>query len=137
MKISYQPRHDYSIDEFVAHFDHFATSPEGTARNALIRYFAAHYSNRSEALYKLNRFGNAFAYLMRHLDEFEPFVVAGVVEGQKRALVSKPLVVALARYFRGMPDECLANISDGVFEPDPGMISGLAREAEPRLGEWA
>jgi len=115
----YTPEHRYSIDEFVSHFDYFAKSPEGTKRDALIHYFAAHYSDRSEALYKLNRFGTAFAYMMRHLKDFEQFSVVGE-EG--RAVVSRPLVVALARYFGEIPEEHLGD------EPDTETISELARE---------
>ena len=116
----YKPDHIYSIDEFLGHFDHFASSPGGTKRDALIRYFATHYPNRSEGLYKANRFSAAFSYMMRNLHEFQQFVVVGE---QGRAVVSKPLVVALARYFGQIPQEYLDN------EPDPAEISLLARES--------
>jgi len=116
---SYIPDYQYSIDEFVDHFDHFAGSPEGTNKGALIHYFADHYQNHSEACYKMNRFGMAFAYMMRHLRDFEQFVVVGE-EG--RALVAKPLVVALARYFGPIPEQYLD------AEPDAERILELARE---------
>jgi hypothetical protein len=116
---TYVPEHRYSVDEFMTHFDYFATSPEGTKKEALIRYFAAHYPNRSEALYKLNRFGTAFAYMMRHLGDFEQFVIVGE---ERRAVVSRPLVIALARYFCQMPKEYLH------IDPEVETISELAKE---------
>src|SRR5690349_1139414 len=50
MQPPYIPQFDYTVDEFVGHFDHFVRSPDGTEREALIRYFGTRYPNRSEAL---------------------------------------------------------------------------------------
>ena len=115
----YTPDHIYSIDEFVGHFDYFVQSPEGTSRESLIRFFAMAYPNRSEGLYKLNRFGTAFAYMMRNLQKLDEFVVVGE-EG--KAVVAKPLVFAIARYFCPIPD---VHLND---EHDPEIILEMARE---------
>jgi hypothetical protein len=114
------PEHRYSIAEFVGHFDHFVR--EGTSQAALLRYFSTHYPNNSEACYKMNRFGMAFSYLPRHLQEedFEQFVVLD--GGGRRGLVSRPLVVALARYFGPLPKECLND------EPSRELILKMAKE---------
>jgi hypothetical protein len=58
--------------------------------------------------------------MMRHLEDFEQFVV---VSGEsRRGLVSRPLVVALARYFCPIPEEHLSD------EADAALILKLARE---------
>jgi len=119
MQAPYKPKHEYSSDEWVQHFDHFFRSPRGSNKAELLSYFGAQYrQSPSEGCWKMNRCGTALAYLMRHLAEFEEFVVTH--EG--RALVSAPIVLALGRYYAAIPDEHLDD------EPNPEMILEYARE---------
>ena len=66
----------------------------------------------------MDRCGTALAYLMRHLADFEKFVV--VHEG--RALISAPIVFALWRHYGPIPEEHLED------EPSPARILQLAEE---------
>ena len=81
-----------------------------------------HYADRDEARYKMDRFGMAFSYLLRHRAavEFEQFIVMA----DRKFLVTQPLVVALARYWCEIPPEHLTD------EPDVQLILKLAQEAQ-------
>jgi hypothetical protein len=119
MQLHYIPKYEYSSDEWVRHFDHFFRLPEGSNKDELLRYFRTNYKSvPSEGCWKMNRCAAALAYLMRHLADFEQFVVTH----ERRALISTPIVIALWRYYGRMPDEHLSD------EPDPKMILELATE---------
>lgn len=118
-------KYEYSSDEWMEHFDYFFRSPQGSGKTELLRYFGAEYKHSgSEGCWKMNRCGTALAYLMRHLDDFEQFVVCHQhSETRERlALISAPIVFALWRYYGAIPDEHLQN------EPDPEVILALAED---------
>jgi len=119
----YQPKFEYSMDEWLNHFEYFFQSPRGSQPGEMAKYFCRQYKNRAEGLWKRNRCGTAMAYLMRHLNDFELFVVLHEREG----VVSAPIVIALGRYYARIPDEYL-NI-----EPAPGRILELAKESAVEL----
>jgi hypothetical protein len=119
--IGYKPKFEYSAEEWATHFEHFFRSPNGSNRHELMRYFHSQYPSPqtpSEGCWKMNRCGTALAYLMRHLADFEKFVV---VLGRK-GLVSFPIVLALWRYYGAIPDEYLK------VEPAPELILGLVED---------
>jgi hypothetical protein len=119
MPSSYKPKYEYSIDEWLRHFDFFFRSPRGSNKDELLLYFETHYhSSASEGFWKMKRFETAFAYLMGHLKDFEQFVVTH----ERLALVSAPIVIALWRYYGKIPDEHLSD------DPDVHLISEMAKE---------
>ena len=118
MQEPYKPKYQYSTEEWIAHFDHFFHAPQESDKEGLLRYFHAQYQGNLEGCWKMNRFGMAWSYLMRHLEDFEKFVVVH----EKRALVSAPIVLALWRYYGAIPNEHLAD------EPSADLIFRLASD---------
>ena len=112
------PTYEYSIDEWVSHFDRVFRSPGQSSKADLMGYFRAQYPDGPEGWWKLKRFSDALAYLAQHSPDFEEFVVVH----ERRGLVSEPIVVALWRYYARIPDEHLGNA------PDVEMIRGFAKE---------
>lgn len=101
---AYTPEHEYTCDEFVDDFDHFVRSQKEMDGKMLIQYFGLKYSNNSEACYKYNRFILAYKFLLGNYEGLEKFVFAGT---SGKALVSKPVVIGLWRYFGAIPREHL------------------------------
>lgn len=115
----YVPKYQYPIDEWLKHFEHFFRSPYGSNKEELLRYFRDEFlASPKEGGWKMNRCGTALAYLMRYLDDFQQFVVSH----ERKALVSKPIVVGLWYYYSRIPDEHL------MEEPDAGRILELAQD---------
>lgn len=122
MTVEFQPGTDYSVIEFIEHFDHLI-SIRGAVREMLPRYSEDYYGIIQASVYKLKRFSRAFIILLeicrRKHPRFEEFIVYG--SGSK-SLISLPLVIAFAQYYAGMP-EILLNVP-----PDFEVILTLARE---------
>lgn len=117
-------QHKYGSGEFEEHCDFFLRHNKVALSTAELvahwkRYFYQRYPNRSEALYKMLRFGAAFSYLQKHIGSFEDFAV----EGEETGLVKRPLMHALWRYYGAIPDQHLRD------EPETELIQTLAEES--------
>jgi hypothetical protein len=114
--VEYSPEYEYSIEEWMAHFELVFGAERPPNRGELIRYFASSYANQDEARWKHNRFACAHGYLIRHLSDLEKYVV----KGERKALMKKPIAYGLWRYYGQIPEEHLQD------EPEPQMILALA-----------
>jgi hypothetical protein len=115
---SYVPKYQYSIDEWIKHFDYFVRLGRSNKED-LLQYFTSEYpGSREEGLWKLRRFDAGFRYLLNHVSDFEKHIVVH----ERMALVSRPMVAAAWRYFGPIPDEHLYE------EPSPSVMLQLADE---------
>lgn len=115
----YKPEYEFGADEFVAAFDAYARGAESPSMGYTpTAYFAAEYPDPKESSYKHRRFAASVLYLYKHLRAFDEFVV----RGEKRGLVSAPIVLALWRYYGQIPEESLQTA------PPEEMILRFARE---------
>jgi len=95
---------EYTREEWVKHFDHFL--PTGSSREQVTIYFLTEYElNRKEGYWKMRRFWTALGYLLKHLNDFEKFIVVH----ERSALISAPIVRGLWHYYSAIPNENLAS----------------------------
>jgi hypothetical protein len=115
----YQPRFAYSFEEWEAHFAAASLHPQKASNSSpaawAAGYFPEWYLDSEEACYKRDRFLAAMSFWVAHSSEFD---FGGVlVDGEDQALIGFPLIMALYRFYSGIPDEHL-----GITHPTVQMI---------------
>jgi len=122
--LPFRPEFDYSIDEWVGHFDHFFRLWGKNTKEGILQHFASQYPHSiPERRWKMNRFRTAMRYLLKHQSDFEELVVTH----ENLAVVTLPVVQGLWRYYTSVPDDYLG------IEPKPELILQLAREVTSGL----
>jgi hypothetical protein len=83
-------------------------------------FFHSRYSDPIEADWKMDRQLKAYRYLDKHIESFEAASLA--IASKKQATISKPVGIALFRFFGHATDEQVLN------EPPPNIMVAAARE---------
>lgn len=103
------PLNDW-LDDFSWFLDELHRRSEAKDKNFSIEevrdYFFDKYSDALIASYREKRILAADAYLQNHIKDFDSGRIA--VVGEERALISKPLLLAMWAMFQNCPDDLLS-----------------------------